>query len=366
FRGLRRFLFENWDTRALVSEDAFYFFAIQAAIGRLDDPFTYFLSPRDVAEMKIDRTQELGGLGMQVEKGKNGLVVIAPIEGTPAFEAGILAGDVIVRVGDETTRDMPLETAIGKLRGEPGTEVTFTIQRPGTPEPIVMTLTRAIFKIRSIKARMLRDGIGYIRLVSFMGEKVAEEFEAALSGLEKDGARALVIDLRSNPGGLMTTALAITDLFVEDGLIFEVRARVPQLSERHEAKREGTHPHVPIVVLVNGGSASASEIVAGILQSKGLATVVGEKTFGKGSVQRVLPLGGAEGPAIGLTIALYYLLGERPVHKIGIEPDIVVEVTPEQEAALARQSIYSSGEEKIEDPRLEKAIEILKAKLEGK
>ncbi len=365
--GFYTWLEDSWDSRRLITRDAFYYMVVQGMIGFLEDQFTYFISPDEAKEMRIDTSQKLGGLGMQVSKVEDGLEVIAPIEDSPAFAAGVLEGDVITMVGDEATKDMTLHAAVGKLRGEPGTQVSFTIRRKGTPEPIRMTLTRAIVEIKYLKSRMLENGIGYIRLTSFMGEQVGADFEKALSDLESSGMKALVIDLRGNPGGLMTVALEIVDLFVEDGLTFEVRARVDELAEKHYARKEGTHGPYPIAVLINKGSASASEIVAGILKEKGLASVVGARSYGKGSVQRILPLGrGEDPPSVALTIALYYLLGKTKVHEVGIEPDYPVEVAPEVEAKLARQSIYSKEDPAAEDARLRKAIEVLEEKLRSR
>lgn len=361
-RSFHTWLGDNWDTRGHVGHDAFWFFAVQGLIGGLGDKFTYFISPRDMDEMKIDTSQKLGGLGMQVSKADDGLEVIAPIEDTPAFEAGIRAGDVIYEVEGKAIRELSLSQAVNLLRGEPGTRVAFTIRRPGVKEPVRLTLTRALIRIKYLKSRMLPDDVGYIRLTSFMGEKVSSDFEAALDDLERQGMKGLVIDLRGNPGGLMTAALEIVDFFADGGMVFEVRARVDDLSEKHYAHADGTHGPYPIVVLINRGSASASEIVAGILRDKGVATLVGEKSFGKGSVQRILPLGGEGSPAVALTIALYYLLGRTKVHEIGVSPDIVVEVDPEIEAKIARTSIYTA-EDGIEDPQLEKAIEVISEKL---
>jgi carboxyl-terminal processing protease len=243
--------------------------------------------------------------------------------------------------------------------------VTFTIRRPDRPDPIEFTIVRAIYKVRYIRSRMLEGKIGYIRLSSFMGKEVAVDFATALARLSDDGMRGLVIDLRNNPGGLMDAALQIVDLFVEEGLIFEVRARHAALSMSFDATREGTLPPRPMVVLINRGSASASEIVAGILQDTDLATVVGTTSFGKGSVQRIVSLTPQEeGSAIALTTSLYFLLGKRKVHQIGIEPDVVVEVDPDLEAEIARRSIYLEKSEKIDDPVLERAIEILTEPLE--
>ena len=261
---------------------------------------------------------------------------------------------------------MTLQKAVQLLRGPPDTSVTFTLRRPEQPKPIVLTIVRAIYKVRYIRTRMLEGKIGYIRLTSFMGESVAADFAAAIARFTEEGMKGLVIDLRNNPGGLMHAALDIVDLFVEEGLIFEVRARHAVLSRSFHATAEGTLPAQPTVVLINKGSASASEIVAGILQDTDRATVVGATSFGKGSVQQIVSLSAREeGPAMALTTALYFLLGKRKVHQIGIEPDVTVEVDPDLEAQIARQSIYLEGPQEIEDPVLRRGIEILRGQFKG-
>ena len=251
------------------------------------------------------------------------LTVIAPIEDTPAARAGLQAGDKIVKIENESTKNMNVMDAVKRLRGEPGSKVTITVTRESLPEPKAYTLTRDIIKIKSVKTKSMGDGIGYIRLTQFQQDS-HQEVDRALQGFlkEKEGMKGLILDLRNNPGGLLDQAVRIADEFIDSGLIVYTDGRVEAQKTKYVAHKEGTYTGFPIVVLVNAGSASASEIVAGALQDHGRAIIIGQRTFGKASVQTILPL--EDGSALRLTTARYYTPNGRSIQAKGIEPDIVV------------------------------------------
>lgn len=285
------------------------------------DPHSSFMPPEVYKEMQIETQGTFGGLGIEITVRDRQLTVVAPIEGTPADRAGIQAGDRIIRIDGQPTKDMTLMEAVRKLRGPRGTQVIVTILREGQ-EPYDLPITREIIEVHSVRAFDLGEGIGYIRLVSFQ-ERTIRDLDDAIKELQKKGMSALVLDLRNNPGGLLNQAVQVADLFLEKGKLIvytEGRARNQNLRfvDEHE-----TPYHFPMVVLVNTGSASASEIVAGALQAHKRAVVVGTTTFGKGSVQTVIPLN--DGSGLRLTTAKYFTPDKRSIHGSGITPDIVVE-----------------------------------------
>jgi carboxyl-terminal processing protease len=259
------------------------------------------------------------------------------MEGTPAFQAGLYSGDKIVEINGESTDGLALEEAVKRLRGEPGTKVKIKIFRPKTQLMKEFELERAIINVPSVKdTRVLDGGIGYVRMLQF-GEETAADLQTALDELEKEKVKALVLDLRSNPGGLLTAAVDVAQKFLKRGeLIVFTRGRDNRMERSYRARARHVFPNVPMVVLINGYSASASEIVAGALQDNRRAILVGEKSFGKGSVQSILPQDG--GTAIRLTTAKYYTPSERVIHDVGIEPDIVVPMSGEnwRDILLAR------------------------------
>jgi carboxyl-terminal processing protease len=287
------------------------------------DPHSSYLTPDMLKQVEVETKGSFGGLGIEIGVKDNVLTVIAPIEDTPASRAGLLAGDKIVRIENESTRDMSIMDAVKRMRGEPGTKVTVWIVREGSAEPKAYTITRDIIKIRSVKAKSLGDGIGYIKLNQFQ-QDTDHELEKALQVQvkEKGGIKGLVLDLRNNPGGLLDQAVKVADKFIESGLIVYTDGRIENQKFKYTAHKEGTYLGFPIVVLVNAGSASASEIVAGALQDHGRAILLGTQTFGKGSVQTILPM--EDGSAIRLTTARYYTPNGRSIQAKGIEPDIVV------------------------------------------
>jgi carboxyl-terminal processing protease len=336
------------------------------------DPHSQFMDPQGYQDMKEDTEGKFGGLGIQIGMSREGfLSVIAPIEDTPASRAGILAGDRIIKIEGKPTDRMNLQEAVRQLRGDPGTKVTITIFRAKAKDPgdkiKDYTLTRDIIKVDSVKdVKMLSNNIGYIRITQF-NEPTANEFEKALTKLEDQGMDALIIDLRNNPGGLLESARQIASKFVPAGdLIVSTEGRDPTQKLVYRADRGKKRLTYPIVVLVNNGSASGSEIVAGALQDLKRAVLVGETTFGKGSVQSILAL--RDGSAVRLTTAKYYTPSHKVIHEHGITPDIIVPVSEEDERKLAEQRVRAEVPaeeavpkvEKIPDVQLERAIDVLK------
>ncbi|MBE0602823.1 MAG: S41 family peptidase, partial [Deltaproteobacteria bacterium] len=245
------------------------------------DPHSSYLTPEMLKQVEVETKGIFGGLGIEIGMKDGVLTIIAPIEDTPAARAGLKSGDKIVRIEKESTKNMNVMDAVKRLRGEPGTNVTISISRESLPEPKVYTLTRELIKIKSVKSKPLDDGIGYIRLIQFQQDS-HQEVERALQEFlkSKSGLKGLILDLRNNPGGLLDQAVRVANAFVESGLIVYTDGRVEAQKTKYSARKEGTHTGFPIVVLVNAGSASASEIVAGALQDHGRAIIIGTRTFG--------------------------------------------------------------------------------------
>ncbi len=283
------------------------------------DAHSSFLDSKSFKEMKIQTSGEFGGLGITVGMRDGALTVIAPLDGTPAYRAGVKAGDIILKIDDKSTLNMTLDEAVSLMRGKPKTKIKLTIVRKNEPKPIVITIVRDIIKIESVYTKKVGDDILYIRVVSF-DKKVVHDIKKALK--ENPHAKGLIIDLRNNPGGLLDQAVGMVDLFVDKGVIVSQKGRVKDENQVYKAHAKGTYKDIPIVVLVNGGSASASEIVSGSLQDHRRAVIVGEKTFGKGSVQIIMPINKSE--ALRLTIARYYLPSGRTIQAVGVTPDIKV------------------------------------------
>jgi carboxyl-terminal processing protease len=258
------------------------------------------------------------------------LTVVSPIEDTPAAKAGIQPGDQIFKIEEEFTKDMSLVDAVKKMRGPRGSKINLTIKREGVSDLIDVSLVRDVIRVQSVRSRNLEPGYGYIRLAQFQ-ERSDRDMQRALEKMaaEKGGIKGLVLDLRNNPGGLLTQAVRVSDMFLESGLIVYTEGRIEAQKQKYFAQKEGTWNDFPIVVLVNGGSASASEIVAGALQDHRRAVVLGTKTFGKGSVQTILPLD--DNSALRLTTARYFTPNGRSIQATGIVPDITVENTTGQE-----------------------------------
>jgi carboxyl-terminal processing protease len=299
---------------------------IQGAInGMLEtlDPHSNFMPQEMFKEMQTETRGSFEGLGFEITIRDKVLTVVAPIEDTPAFRAGIQSGDQILRIEGKSTRDMNLLDAVKRLRGPRGTQVTITIMRPGFTEPQDFTVTRDVIPIRSVRSRLLEEGYGYIKINQFI-EKTHPDLKKALEQLEgKEGKlKGLVLDLRNDPGGLLEQAVKVTDEFLDSGLIVYTEGRVEGQKMKFYAQKKERERDYPMIVLVNAGSASASEIVAGALQDHGRAVILGTPTFGKGSVQTIIPL--EDGSALRLTTARYFTPKGRSIQAQGITPDILV------------------------------------------
>ncbi|WP_345741143.1 S41 family peptidase [Nitrosophilus kaiyonis] len=285
------------------------------------DAHSSFLDKKHYKELKIQTEGEFGGLGITVGIRDGALTVIAPIEGTPAYKAGLKAGDIILKIDDKSTIDMTLDEAVSLMRGKPGTKIVLTIVRKGENKPLKFEIVRDIIKIDSVYAKhILNDDILYLRVVSF-DKKVVNDVKKYIKENE-DKTKGIILDLRNNPGGLLDQAVGLVNLFVDKGVIVSQKGRIKSENREYKATKSGTYKNIPLVVLVNGGSASASEIVSGSLQDHKRAILVGEKTFGKGSVQVILPIDKDE--AIKLTIARYYLPSGRTIQALGVTPDVIV------------------------------------------
>jgi carboxyl-terminal processing protease len=330
--------------------------AIRGMMKELDS-HSAFLTEDMFREMQVDTKGEFGGLGITIGIKNDILTVIAPIEDTPAWKIGILAGDKILKVEDEPTKDMTIEEAVKKMRGTPGTEVTITIMREGFEEPKDFTIVRDIIKLKSVKSRMLPDNLGLVRITQFQ-ERTSRDLDDALKELssQEGGLKGLILDLRNNPGGLLDQAVKVTSEFLPaNTLVVSTKGR--KTSQNMEFKSRGGDriPGVPMVVLTNHGSASASEIVAGALQDWKRALILGIQTFGKGSVQTVIPL--EDGSGIRLTTAKYYTPKGRSIQNKGIEPDIVVSQRKLEESAAAEEAhSMMPGREMKEEEAEEKEL----------
>ncbi len=298
------------------------------------DPHSAFMPPEAFREMQVETHGSFGGLGIEITVKDRMLTVVSPIEGTPADRAGIQAGDRIVKIEGQVTKDMTLMDAVRKLRGPKGSKVTISLLREGSLEPLEVTLVREVIEVKSVRSKDLGDGLFYIRLSSFQ-ERTSKDLERALEQAQKAGTTALILDLRNDPGGLLNQAVTVSDMFLDKGqLIVYTQGRLKNQELRFTAEHSNGLPKLPMVVLVNGGSASASEIVAGALQDWKRAVILGTKTFGKGSVQTVIPL--ADGSGLRLTTAKYFTPKGRSIHGSGIMPDIIVE-QPKPEVSTQRQ-----------------------------
>ena len=304
--------------------------AINGMLAALD-PHNAYLPPEPFEEMQVQISGSFAGLGIEITMKDGKLTVISPIEDTPAYHAGIRSGDHIGMIDKAFTRHMNLNEAVKRMRGPKGTKVTLTILREDVAKPLVFHIIRDIIRIKSIKYRTMDKGYGYIRIAQFQ-EKTGEEFENALKGLHSENGgmlRGLVLDLRNNPGGLVETAIEVAGRFVgggvKDGLIVTLKGRDPSSSKELYASIGEKEPKYPLVVMINGGSASASEIVAGALQDYKRAVIVGTQSFGKGSVQSVIPM--ANGAGLKLTTARYFTPKGRSIQVKGITPDIIVDST---------------------------------------
>jgi len=302
------------------------------------DPHSSYLSAKSFRDMQVQTRGEFGGLGIEVTM-EDGLVkVITPIDDTPASRAGIMAGDFITHLDDEEVQGLTLNEAVEKMRGRVNTEIKLTVRREGQDEPIDFRVVRDIVKIRSVRSRREAD-IGYIRITSF-NEQTEQGLTRAVDELREEigpELKGFVLDLRNNPGGLLDQAIAVSDAFLDRGEIVSTRGRNPNDTQRHNARQGDIASGARVAVLINGGSASASEIVAGALQDHDRASIIGTRSFGKGSVQTIIPLGG-NGGAMRLTTARYYTPSGRSIQARGIDPDQLVEqVVPEDQKRAAER-----------------------------
>ncbi len=327
------------------------------------DPYTTYLDEEELESWEVSTSGKFGGLGIVVSKDKNdsAIKIVSPIDDTPAKRAGVQSGDLVVELDGESVHDMTLHEAVQMMRGEPGTDITLTLLRKNLDEPMEVTITRAIIKIDSVKSAMLEPGYAYMRISNFQS-RTSADFTRHLDDLqdESDGQlKGLILDLRNNPGGLLTTAVEISDIFLRHHqLIVSTRGRAHQSSGEERATGEDMAAGVPIVVLINGGSASASEIVAGALKDHGRAQLLGTKSFGKGSVQTVMPLNN-QNAAIKLTTARYYTPSGHSIHEKGIEPDHIVEFEPNETEEEDDNEDESDLDEIVGDNQIEAALELL-------
>jgi len=298
--------------------------AIRGMLAGLD-PHSAYLVPEDYKELQAGTSGEFGGLGIEVGMEDGFVKVISPIDDTPAYHAGVKAGDLIIRLDDTPVKGMALSGAVKIMRGKPGTDIVLTIIRDGENRPLNITITRAVIRVTSVKSRMLEPGYGYVRISQFQS-RTGENLREALAKLEDeaDGSlKGLVLDLRNNPGGVLSAAVSVSDAFLTEGIIVYTEGRLDDAKLKFNAKPTDILDGAPLVVLVNGGSASASEIVAGALQDHQRAVIMGQKTFGKGSVQTILPMD--NGSALKLTTAKYYTPSGVSIQATGISPDIELE-----------------------------------------
>lgn len=368
FREVLQLVKENYveDTKAGYEELTRA--ALRGMLGELD-PHSEFLSKEDFATTEEELSNQFGGVGIQVEQRDGKIIVISPIAGTPAERAGVRRGDQLVKVDGKPLEAPTLDRTVRLIRGEPDTTVTITMFRPSANKEIDFKLERKRIRLDSVRhERMLPGGIGYLQITQF-SERTGEEFAKAVASLEQQGLKALILDLRNNPGGLLDAAVEVCEVFFDKGeLVVYTQGRSPESREEHHAG--GGHPprRYPIAVLVNGGTASAAEIVAGALKDTKRAVVVGEKTFGKGSVQSVLELRDGEG--LRLTTARYYTPGGLTIHEKGILPHVEIEMSADDEAKVRLQQSRADltapaefadrfGFTPIEDIQLQAAEELL-------
>ena len=311
-----------------IEKDSMIEGAISGMVKSLD-PHTSYMPPVSYKEMQAETTGKFGGLGIEISVRDGVLTVVSPIEDTPAFKVGIEPGDKIIKIEDESTLDMTLQDAVSRLRGETGSPVKITIFRKTFKEPKEFTIVRDIIKVRSVVSKLYQNNIGYIKIRSF-SKNTSSGLDKALEELRGKGITKLILDVRNNPGGLLNQAVEVTDRFLNrENLIVYTKGRSDEQNMRFTSHDKVAGVSYPMIVLVNGGSASASEIVAGALQDLDRAVILGTQTFGKGSVQTIIPL--SDGSALRLTTARYYTPSGRVIQENGIEPDIIVEMKPRNE-----------------------------------
>ena len=334
--------------------------AVQGMLSGLD-PHSSYLDSESFRDMRVETEGQFGGLGIEVTM-ENGFVkVVSPIEDTPAARAGVKPGDLIIRLDDKAVKGMTLTEAVRVMRGKPGSDIVLTIVREGATKPLKLTLTRAVIKIQSVKSRLLEPGFGYVRITQFQAgtDKGLADVIKKLGDENKEALRGIVLDLRNNPGGVLNAAVGVSDTFLDKGLIVYTEGRVADSKMKLTATPGDALNGAPIVVLINGGSASASEIVAGALQDHKRAVIMGTKSFGKGSVQTIVPV--SNGAALKITTARYYTPNGRSIQASGIVPDILTE-----EARITKSEASDRLREADLARHLENGEEIAKPKEESK
>ncbi|UCH00658.1 MAG: S41 family peptidase [Deltaproteobacteria bacterium] len=326
-RKIEKSYVEDTDAKELI------YGAIKGLVGTLD-PHSFFMSPEEYKELMIETKGSFTGVGIEITIKNSVLTVVSPIEGTPAFKAGIRAGDQIIMIGDKSTKDISIMEAVKLIRGPKGSKIELTIRREGLEKPIDFMITRDVIPIRSVRSSFLPFDIGYIRVSNFQSN-TGQELSKALKEMEdKRELKGLILDLRNNPGGLLSQAIEVADEFLDSGLIVSIKGR-DKKEEKSIAHKNTKSLRYPMIVLVNEGSASAAEIVAGALQDNKKALVLGTSTFGKGSVQTLFPL--SDGSGLRLTTALYYTPSGRSIQASGIEPDIEVAFIPPKEKPKVKE-----------------------------
>ncbi len=345
--------------------------AVQGMIGALDDPFSSFVPPAQHRQLAEQSRGEYGGIGMVMSKRDKHLKVVAPLrDDAPGVKAGLRPSDEIVKINGEDISALPINDAVSRIKGEPGTKVELEVYNPETRETRKVVIERQVIEIDTVQhAKLLAPGLGYVIITNF-NEKTPESLQKALSDLVGQGMKGLVMDLRDNGGGLLDSARDVAGLFLEEGkLVVTTEGRRQADFEAHHARAGRKFLKLPLVLLTNGGTASGAEIVAGCLHDYDLAHLVGEKTYGKGSVQRIVPL--EDGSALRLTVALYYTPNHQVIHRAGIQPDDVIAVTPEEAMKLLEQRSRLSGmagppgEKEVPDLQLARAVTVLAALVAG-
>jgi carboxyl-terminal processing protease len=323
-----------------------------AIIGMLSslDPHSAYLTPDLYHDLEVETRGSFGGLGIEITIKNDMLTVVSPIEDTPAAKAGVKSGDQIIKINDDFTKGMTLTDAVKMMRGPKGSKIRLTLHREGIPDLFTVSVARDVIRIQSVKTKELKDGYGYVRISTFEDGTNAD-LEKALSKFSKHGPiKGLVLDLRDNPGGLLNQAVSVSDDFLDGGLIVYTQGRAENQQQKYFAHKKRSYKDFPMVVLINGGSASASEIVAGALQDQRRVIVTGTLSFGKGSVQTILPLD--DESALRLTTARYYTPNGRSIQAVGITPDVIVEPPKPTLAALETPDIEVNNEDEIHESDL--------------
>ena len=326
---------ETVDEKKLIED------AIRGMLNGLD-PHSAFLNTNEFSDLRIGTTGQFGGLGIEVSM-ENGFVkVVSPIDDTPAQRAGVKASDLIIKLDDKSVKGMTLNEAVKIMRGKPNTSIDLTIVREGESQPLVINIVREIIRVKSVKKRMLEPGYGYVRITNFQSRTTTDLLKA-ISDLQKEAKlKGMILDLRNNPGGVLNGAVGVSDAFIEEGLIVYTEGRIDDSSHRYQATPGDSLAGAPLVVLINGGSASASEIVAGALQDHKRGIILGTKSFGKGSVQTIQEL--RNGSAVKLTTARYFTPNGRSIQATGIEPDIKLSTVKLSAADEKARETYSEAD----------------------